>query len=397
MQPLGAAPIIDDSTMEDLIEKLKLLNYETEFCPTSKPPFKLLTKTFFNESKDAGTNTNLQFFYFTSLVAWLMDAAGHQGFPAPGQFDDPNATSTNVIQELRAMQLPIGNMAPNRIRLGSGEYVLTILCLLVDRALMAKGFAFSPIQYPSEKAEDLDALDAARPEDAIDDDFIDDTIAIDSEDEPDEEYSSVPKGRGAFVEEEAIVPQVSSEQWALEVERVGPQLQLRSDDAGWRPRIEVVSTLMKAVEKMYPDVKTMLIRMGDDLEKSCDLIKTREQSLSQHFSEHVEEYRIKLRELSISQEEHNQMSAKVGALTNELNQLSEQIERTKSEMTERDNKFSDQTPLTRIKDALAKIRSEIKQMSLRIGVLQHTVLHYNLRQSKEKKSEPIDHEYSFNL
>eukprot|EP00744_Colponema_vietnamica_P005422 GILI01007947.1.p1 GENE.GILI01007947.1~~GILI01007947.1.p1 ORF type:complete len:423 (-),score=126.71 GILI01007947.1:68-1336(-) len=407
-QPLGAPPLIDDGAMEDLIEKLKLLNYETEFCPTNKPPFKLLGKAYFAV---ADSNPNAQFYYFTSLVSWLMTAAGHSGFPPPGQFDDPNATSTNVLEELKAMHLQTGNLAPNRIRAGHGEAVQTILALLVDKALIAKGFSFAAIDYPSEKAEDLDAADGGKDGGAnVADDFIDDNIAVDSEEEDDEVFSSAPgKSKGQLEEQDAIVPQVSAEQWALEVERVGPQLQLRSDEIkDWRARIEVASTLLKAVEKMYPDVKTMLIRMGDDLDKNCDRIKSREQTLSQQFKEHVEEYRVKLRELSASQEEFNQVSSKVSGLTNDLNQVTEMLERTKSDIEDREAKISNTTPLMQIKDALAKVRSEIKQMSLRIGVLQHTVLHYNLRQAKEKRegrsnaaqqdeSDFNEHEYSFNL
>lgn len=411
MQPLGAPPIIDDATMDDLVEKLKLLNYETEFCPTNKPPFKLLSRTYF---MTADPNPNAQFFYFTSLVAWLMKCANHNGFPPPGQFDDPNATSTNVIEELKAMGLPTSGLAPNRIRQGHGEAVLLILALLGDKALMSRGFAFAPIQYPTDKAEDLDALDAQREaEGGAGEDDIDDNVALDS-DEEDEMYvagNATINGKAQADDDDMIAPQVTAEQWSIEVERVAPHLQLRAEDVkDWRARIEVATTLLKAVDKMYPDVKSMLIRMGDDLEKNRDRIHKREQTLSQQFSEHVEEYRTKLRELSTSQELHNQASGTVGGLSNDLNHVTELLDRTKEEIEEREGKISDTSPLMQIKDAVVKVRTEIKQMSLRIGVLQHTVLHYNLRTTREKKEnrtkysgdedpedEDDDHEFSFRL
>jgi estrogen-related receptor beta like 1 len=40
----------------------------------------------------------------------------------------------------------------------------------------------------------------------------------------------------------------------------------------------------------------------------------------------------------------------------------------------------------KIKEAVTKVKSEIKEMSLRIGVLQHTVLHYTLRQQKARRA-----------
>ena len=62
---------------------------------------------------------------------------------------------------------------------------------------------------------------------------------------------------------EMITPQVSAEVWALEVERVAPLLQYRSDDVrDWRARVENATTLLKAVDKMYPDVKQMLANLA---------------------------------------------------------------------------------------------------------------------------------------
>eukprot|EP00758_Cryptobia_borreli_P002403 Tbor_TRINITY_DN3004_c0_g1::TRINITY_DN3004_c0_g1_i1::g.17377::m.17377/K04638/IFT57, HIPPI, ESRRBL1; intraflagellar transport protein 57 len=405
VQTLGAPPVLDDATMEDLIEKLKLLNYETEFCLTTKPPFKLLGRLYF---MTPDTNVNAQFFYFTSLVAWLMKTAGHNGFPAPGQFDDPNATSTNIVEELRAMGLQTQGLAPNRIRQGSGEAVLLILAMLVDAALIATGFTFRPIVYPDEKAEDWDTFDTTRGG-THDPNEIDDNVAVDSEEE-DEMYvveTGRHGGHSADHDEDMIVSQVTADQWNIEVERVSPMLQIRSDEVkDWRARIEVAGTLLKAVQKMYPDVKTMLLHMGADMEKNRDRIQKREQTLSQQFNEHVEEYRTKLRELSTSQELHSQSSTIVGNLSNELNSISELLDKTKEDIENREAKISDTSPLMQIKDAVAKVRSETKQMSLRIGVLQHTVLHYNLRLTREKREgktkyaqsdDDSDSDFSFKL
>ena len=42
---------------------------------------------------------NEQFYYFTSLVSFLMNLAGHN-FPPPGQFDDPNVTCVNISESI---------------------------------------------------------------------------------------------------------------------------------------------------------------------------------------------------------------------------------------------------------------------------------------------------------
>merc|ERR1711959_693918 len=56
---------------EKVLEKLKLLDYEREFCIARN--FKPLARTFFALSS---SNPNEQFFYFTSLVSWLLGLQG---------------------------------------------------------------------------------------------------------------------------------------------------------------------------------------------------------------------------------------------------------------------------------------------------------------------------------
>lgn len=386
VQVLGAPPVVDDGTMEEIIEKLKLLNYDLDFCPKSKPPFKLLTRTQFTQPAD---NANAQFFYFTSLVSWLMSCSGHNGFPPPGQFDDPNASATNILTEMRAMNLPVQNWPPNRIRQGHGDAVMSILVLLCDRALLSRGFNFLPVEYVMERAEieeNFDSQGGGVGGATGDDDAIEDHVDVDSDSE-DEVYQHVGGSiRHKDETTEMIQPQVSAEAWHLEVERVAPRLQLRMDEVrDWRARIENAETLLKAVEKMYPDVKVMLDRMGDDLSKSKDLIQKREISLVSHFTDQVTEYRDKLRELNVAQDAVSLASSNVAQLSAEQNRVSEMLDQVKQEIEDREAKFADTDPLNKIKAALQKVKTETKEMSLRIGVLQHTVLHYALRQAKSKK------------
>ena len=131
----------------------------------------------------------------------------------------------------------------------------------------------------------------------------------------------------------------------------------------------------------------MLENMGVDVKKAKERIEKREQTLGQQFAEHVEDYRIKLRDLNSTQDSYNASSQAVGQLSVELNQVSEMLEQVKTEIQERESKISDTTPLMKIKEAVSKVRAEIKDMSLRIGILQHTVLHYTLRQSAAKREK----------
>ncbi|RNC30199.1 putative intraflagellar transport protein 57, partial [Trypanosoma cruzi] len=191
---------------------------------------------------------------------------------------------------------------------------------------------------------------------------VEDNVMIESDDE-EELYVRATGER--LVKEDAGVPlesEINAEEWNLEVERVGPLLQVRSDALqDWRSRIESAGVLLRAVEKMYPEVRQMLQHVADDLEKSRDRIQKREQTLAQQFSDQVEDYRVKLRELNTSQDSANMASQSVEQLSAELNQLSGLLDQVKRGIEDREAKISDTTPLMQVKDAVTKVRAEIKQ------------------------------------
>ncbi|KAG5495025.1 hypothetical protein JKF63_02077 [Porcisia hertigi] len=375
---------VDDSTMSDIIDKLRMLHYETSFCRSFKPPFMPLNPYYFSGPSSID-NPNAQFYYFTSLCVWLMKLCGHHVDP-PGQFDDPNATSTTILAEVRSMNIAIGNIAPTRLKQGSGEAVLAVISALVNAAISRAGYDFEPIDYTQvERYNELAAV--ADAEDEQGEDEIEDNVVIDSDDDNEVYVRAVTGGRSVKSDaDRPPTPRVDVEEWRMEVERVAPLLQMRQsilDD--WRSRIESATVLFKAVENMYPDVKRMLERLAGDMDKSRDRIQKREQTLAQQFSEQVEDYRVKLRELNSSRDSANVAQQSVQQMTMELNQVSELLEQTKRDIAERQAKISDTTPLIQVKEAVVKVQAEIKLMSLRIGILQNGVLQHVMRQTKARR------------
>lgn len=82
--------------MEEILERLKLLNYEQTFFPKG---FRPLTRTFFAMPS---SNPAEQFHYFTTLATWLMNKLGNDCKP-PSHYDDPNSTVANLsARTLRA-------------------------------------------------------------------------------------------------------------------------------------------------------------------------------------------------------------------------------------------------------------------------------------------------------
>ncbi|KAF1770567.1 hypothetical protein GCK72_002386 [Caenorhabditis remanei] len=77
---------------EELVDKLKLLNYEEGFLKLGVA-YKPILKHYFVKSRNVGE----QFFLFTSLAAWLIRKSGDDSYNMPQEFDDPNSTIANIM------------------------------------------------------------------------------------------------------------------------------------------------------------------------------------------------------------------------------------------------------------------------------------------------------------
>lgn len=64
--------------------------------------------------------------------------------------------------------------------------------------------------------------------------------------------------------------------------------------------------------------------------------------------------------------------------------LIQELEDRKTEVDERGSNISDSTPVVRIKGAIKSIRSEMQQMSVRTGVLQHQLVQVMLAKSRSR-------------
>ncbi|GFH28866.1 intraflagellar transport protein 57, partial [Haematococcus lacustris] len=87
-----------DVCMEMLVDKLKLLDYERE-----KPYRRAINRQYFAQP-DTGVNLAQQFFYFTSLAAWLLGLSGVD-IPAPKEYlevDEEEAYMQAGANELAA-------------------------------------------------------------------------------------------------------------------------------------------------------------------------------------------------------------------------------------------------------------------------------------------------------
>lgn len=78
---------------DDLLEKLKLLNYEKHLLKEFK--LKPLSRFYFVKA----TNPGEQFYMFTLICWWLCKKLG-KDMERPQEYDDPNTVAANIIKLL---------------------------------------------------------------------------------------------------------------------------------------------------------------------------------------------------------------------------------------------------------------------------------------------------------
>ena len=132
--------------MEDILEYLKLLNYEAEFC--SERGLKPLSKCYFAVKVSASE----QFMYFVTLVSWLLQLCG-QSQGGWNQYDDPNTVTNNIVLDLKKLDVLI-DYPPSKLKSGSGEAVCQALHGLVQVALKAQRFKFRQPVVPEDDEGD---------------------------------------------------------------------------------------------------------------------------------------------------------------------------------------------------------------------------------------------------
>ena len=200
--------------MEEILEKLKMLDYEEHF-----KSFRPLTHTYFAM---ASANPNEQFYYFTSLVSWLLALLG-QEWKAPSQLDDPNSAVASLYAMLQQIGAPT-NFGAMKLKSGCGEAVCSVLKHLLD---------LIPIEFPLPVYAEEEAYEEA----AVDDDaeveaeeMADEVGAADVEE--DEMYYHGGDAAGQVGERDKLTDSildasVAPEAWRLELERVTPQLKMQ--------------------------------------------------------------------------------------------------------------------------------------------------------------------------
>ena len=117
---------------ENALERLKVLNYEVEYCKGGKKPFSRIHFIFPHP-----TNLNTQFEDFMDICSWLCyDITKDINFFKRDTFDDPNTASNKLLLSLRKLDFR-GSFPVQKIKIAHGEASCTVLDFLTDKVGMS--------------------------------------------------------------------------------------------------------------------------------------------------------------------------------------------------------------------------------------------------------------------
>ncbi|KHN73240.1 Intraflagellar transport protein che-13 [Toxocara canis] len=367
---------------EDLIDKLKLLNYEEEYVSSSSS-HRPISRHYFVDS----TNVGEQFVLFTTLCGWLIQKAINPDFAMPQEFDDPNATISNILSELRNKQVPV-DFPPNKLKSGYGEQCLYVLDQLSDLALIGEAFTWSRAQPVEEDDEEID-VGADQAEITAEQFDEDENVAVAEDDDDgiliDLQSAPIPGVDSSQHSEQPLESILHSEtdanSWKLEVERMAPQLKItiRQDTKDWRMHLEQMQTYRNVVGELMSATWPSLDNMSKELEKNLERIATREKHLNNQLEGLLNQLRVAQDRLAESKEKYKEASGGITERTQTLQRISDEIEQIKEQIDEQGQRNSDGAPMVRIKQALMKLESDITTMDVQIGVIEQSLLQSQLK------------------
>ena len=192
-------------------------------------------------------------------------------FEQPQEYDDPNTTIANILQQVRNIGVVI-DFAPSKLKQGYGEHAIFVLDRLTDEALRSCGWQWRrPIppdtagQQEPEEVEDEDEIILERLEEEMAEDYSD-------EDEADilhiSQVTPPPlSARGPARPHEVLEAGAGDgAAWRLEVERVAPSLKVtvRTEARDWRAHLDQIHQHRDTIAACMATASLDLGRLGQE-------------------------------------------------------------------------------------------------------------------------------------
>lgn len=415
MKTAGTRQRIDPFlVMDDVIEKLHLLDYENKFCkPYRKNP---INRVYFLYPDNQAS----QLSYFYELTYWLMNIGKYDNKKPNGglimpigpllDFDsigDANEVAKQILTDVRAFGVKVPpHITPSHLKSGCGEGVCYVINDLLNIELLRQDFTFNTpkiieggkLVYGLNEAIDevYEVLDYELEPDRIMkyDDYKDyqSPSSPDSSNPPvssastkasasDSQlgYAQLEENEPAFIE-----PSVNAEDWMEELERVKEKLVLTQEDvlkvdSDWQSRLIQVLDIFKHLKSITDSIHIdSWARRVHNWGEELDRIRRAEHRLQELCSQDLEELNTILQRKKEIANKLNTLRQQVAHQCTEFDQLKDKELEIIKEIEIKTGKVTDDTPLRNLKSAIRNLKQEVNDMSLSMACAEHLLDNYRL-------------------
>ncbi|EOD35331.1 hypothetical protein EMIHUDRAFT_201356 [Emiliania huxleyi CCMP1516] len=143
------------------------------------------------------------------------------------------------------------------------------------------------------------------------------------------------------------------------------------------------------LQALAPETAATLERLAEDLARTLQAIQNAEQKVNTQCADAVARYAERKDELRARMEEYNKNADTINALTSDLQSVSEDLAKVKAQMDTRGASMTDTKPLLKVKTALTQLRTETKQLEIRIGVLTSTLTSKKLKEASIPRNSEV--------
>merc|ERR1712084_123262 len=127
-----------------------------------------------------------------------------------------------------------------------------------------------------------------------------------------------------------------------------------------------------------------LDKLQKELAGNLDRIRSKEGFINTQFEHRALDFREQQEELNRVQTQYTELNEVVMNLQIELKNVADELDVVKNDMEERSSTVTDTAPIVKMKDAFKKLRSDTRQLEVRIGVVSHTLMQAKLRQRPQE-------------
>ena len=387
------------SLMEDISDRLKLLDYERLFLAPKSSALQLkpLSRLYFALP---GAPSE-QFPYFAHLCTWLFSLCKREVLEW-NEFDDPSTIASTIVDHLHRIGCPL-DFPASRMRPGSGEAVILVLDFLSALALQHSNFTvLTPIygtvdpsttslppssSNPPTGAADADdeGEDDDAVQDAVDDEAVldDDGAASASLNDP---FSSISSAAPL----PPPPPPLDASQWSLEYEQAAPLLRAHPSSLStkeWRAHHDSAVRHQQLLMGQVDAVRVELERLSLVLRGAVERVGSKEKWLNAEYEGLVGEMRGLQGEHEKMQAAYGGQSEELSKLTRRLRECGEEVECMKEQIGRKNERMQDTQPVRAVTAAVKELRREVTEMEVRIGVMAQSVSAIRQRRQREKERQ----------